>query len=184
VVGLFSQLVAHKGALDFVRAAHLAAEREPGLWFLLAGRGPRAFVALLEREIAAGPAAARIRLVPPQPEIWPLLAAVDVAAITTLWPDPLPRVVMEAMAVGLPVAGYGGGGVPEMVVAGETGLLCEPGDLEALASALARLGGDPGLRRRLGAAGAARAAAHFSVERHLERMEAVLAAAAASGRGR
>jgi glycosyltransferase involved in cell wall biosynthesis len=184
VVGLFSQLVPHKGALDFVRAAHLAAERAPGLWFLLAGRGPRAFVALLEREIAAGPAAERIRLVPPQPEIWPLLAAVDVAAITTLWPDPLPRVVMEAMAVGLPVAGYGGGGVPEMVVASETGLLCAPGDLEALASACARLGGDPGLRRRLGTAGAARAAEHFSVERHLERMEAVLAAAAASGRGR
>jgi len=88
------------------------------------------------------------------------------------------------MAVGLPVVGYGGGGVPEMVVAGETGLLCAPGDLEALASAFARLGGDPGLRRRLGAAGAARAAEHFSVERHLERIEAVLAAAAASGRGR
>ncbi len=75
----------------------------------------------------------RIRLVPPQPEIWPLLAAVDVAAVTTLWPDPLPRVVMEAMAVGKPVVAYDGGGVPEMVVDGETGVLCASGDVDGLA---------------------------------------------------
>ncbi len=121
VVGLFSQLVEHKGALDFVRAAHQAESENPDLWFLIAGHGPARFVERLRGAISGGPAADRIRLVPPQPEIWPLLAAVDVAAITTLWPDPLPRVVMEAMAVGKPVAGYAGGGVPEMVVDGETG---------------------------------------------------------------
>lgn len=181
VIGLFSQLVAHKGALDFVRAAQLAAEQEDGLWFLIAGRGSRAFVALLEHEIADGPAAGRIRVVPPQPGIWELLAAVDAAAITTLWPDPLPRVVMEAMAVGLPVVGYGGGGVPEMVADGETGLLVETGDVDALAEAFARLGRDAELRRRLGAAGAHRAAELFTVERHLDRMETVLAAAAERG---
>ena len=52
---------------------------------------------------------------PPQPEIWELLAAVDMLALTTLWPDPLPRAVMEAMAVGRPVVAYDDGGVPEMV---------------------------------------------------------------------
>jgi glycosyltransferase involved in cell wall biosynthesis len=178
VIGLFSQLVAHKGALDFVRAAHVVAEQEDGSWFLVAGRGSRAFVALLEHEIAHGPAAGRIRVVPPQPGIWELLAAVDAAAITTLWPDPLPRVVMEAMAVGLPVVGYGGGGVPEMVADGENGLLVETGDIDALAAACARLGRDAELRRRLGAAGARRAAELFTVERHLDRMETVLTAAA------
>jgi glycosyltransferase involved in cell wall biosynthesis len=181
VVGLFSQLVVHKGALDFVRAAQLAAEQEERLWFLIAGRGSRAFVALLEHEIADGPAAGRILVVPPQPGIWELLAAVDAAAITTLWPDPLPRVVMEAMATGLPVVGYTGGGVPEMVVDGETGLLVEPGDVGSLAESFARLAADPDLRRQLGEAGARRAAELFSVKRHLDRMEAVLAATAERG---
>ena len=97
----------------------------------------------LRDAIIDGPAADRIRLVPPQPEIWPLLAAVDVAAITTLWPDPLPRVVMEAMAVGTPVAGYSGGGVPEMVVDGETGLLCR----QEMSTGWRRpSGGSPGTR--------------------------------------
>jgi len=174
VVGLFSQLVAHKGALDFVRAAHMAAARNSHLHFLIAGSGRPAFSEQLRGEIAAGPAAERIRLVPPQDEIWPLLAAVDVVALTTLWPDPLPRVVMEAMAVGLPVVAYDGGGVPEMIAAGETGVVLPSGDVEGLGAAMLELAGDGEQRRRLGDAGCRRARRLFSVERHLDRMETVL----------
>lgn len=174
VVGLFSQLVPHKGALDFIRAAHRAAAKDPRLWFLIAGHGPARFVDRIGRAIDDGPAAGRILLVPPQPEIWPLLAAVDVAAITTLWPDPLPRVVMEAMAVGIPVAGYSGGGVPEMVVEGETGLLSEPGDVAGLAATFGRLAGDTELRKKMGDAGSLRAREHFTVRHHVDRMERVL----------
>lgn len=173
VIGLFSQLVEHKGALDFVQAAHQAASDNSRLWFLLAGRGSAGFASRIGRAIGDGPAAGRIRLVPPQPEIWPLLAAVDVTAITTLCPDPLPRVVMEAMAVGLPVAGYDGGGVPEMVVQGETGLLLKAGDVAGLGEAFERLAGDAELRRKLGDAGARRAGELFSVRCHVDRMEAL-----------
>jgi glycosyltransferase involved in cell wall biosynthesis len=174
VFGLFSQLVAHKGAIDFVRAAHQTALSDPDLWFLIAGRGPASFVGRLRRAIEDGPAAQRIRVLPPQPEIWELLAAVNVAAITTLWPDPLPRVVMEAMAAARPVVGYGGGGVPEMVVDGETGLLCQPGDIGGLTRAIVELAGDEALRSRLGETGRRRAKELFSVERHVDQMEKVL----------
>jgi glycosyltransferase involved in cell wall biosynthesis len=179
-VGLFSQLVEHKGALDFVRAAHLAAANNPNLCFLIAGSGRPAFVKQLRGEIEAGPAAERIRLVPPQDEIWPLLAAVDVVALTTQWPDPLPRVVMEAMAVGLPVVAYDGGGVPEMVAAGETGVVLPSGDVEGLGAAMLELAGDEDQRRRLGDAGCRRARRHFSVDDHVDRMERSLLSAAAS----
>ena len=181
VVGLFSQLVAHKGSLDFVRAAHMAAARDPGLHFLIAGSGRPAYVERVCGEIAAGPAAERIRLVPPQNEIWPLLAAVDVVALTTRWPDPLPRVVMEAMAVGLPVVAYNGGGVPEMVAAGETGVVLPSGDVEGLSAAMLELAGDGELRRRLGDAGCRRARRLFSVDEHVDRMEQALLSAAAAG---
>jgi glycosyltransferase involved in cell wall biosynthesis len=177
VVGLFSQLVEHKGALDFVRAANRAASVNPRLWFLIAGHGPSAFIDRLRGAISDGGAADRIRLVPPQPEIWPLLSAVDVAAVTTLWPDPLPRVVMEAMAAGKAVAGYSGGGVPEMVVDGETGLLCPPGDVEGLASAWLRLAEDESLRLRMGEAGCRRVRDRFSARLHVQLMEDVLASA-------
>ena len=113
-------------------------------------------------------------MVPPQDEIWPLLAAVDVVALTTRWPDPLPRVVMEAMSVGLPVVAYGGGGVDEMVVDGETGLLCAAGDVTGLVEAWLRLSRDAALRRRFGDAGSRRARDRFSLARHVDCMEAAL----------
>ena len=172
IVGLFSQLVVHKGALDLVRAAHSAAAENPELHFLIAGQGPASFGRELRHEIAAGPAAEHIHVVPPQPEIWELLAAVDFLALPTLWPDPLPRAVMEAMAAGKPVVAYEDGGVPEMVVDGETGRLCRPGDSDDLTRAILGLAGDEALRKRFGEAGRRRARELFSVERHVNRMEA------------
>ena len=176
VVGLFSQLVVHKGALDLVRAAHSSVIEDPALHFLIAGHGPDSFADELECEISAGPAAGHIHVVPPQPEIWELLAAVDVLALPTLWPDPLPRAVMEAMAAGRPVVAYEDGGVPEMVVDGETGLLCQPGDVEGLTRAILEIAGNETRRGLLGEAGRKRARELFSVERHLDQMESVLMA--------
>jgi glycosyltransferase involved in cell wall biosynthesis len=63
--------------------------------------------------------------------------------------------VAEALARGLPVVSTTTGAIPALV-GGDAGLLVRPGDVDALAHALARVIGDPGLRRQLGA-GAARA---------------------------
>ena len=178
VVGLFSQLVVHKGAFDLVRAAHSAVAENPRLHFLVAGHGPASFADQLRREIEAGAAAGQIRVVPPQAEIWELLAAVDMLALPTQWPDPLPRSVMEAMAAGRPVVAYDAGGVPEMVVDGETGMLCQPGEVEDLSRAIVEMAANEALRNRLGEAGRRRARELFSVALHVERMEAVLEAVA------
>jgi glycosyltransferase involved in cell wall biosynthesis len=174
VFGLFSQLVQHKGASDFVSAAHRAVVENPTLAFLIAGHGPPEFVLRLKREISGGAAAGRIQLVPPRDEIWELMAAVDGVALTTEWPDPLPRVVMEAMSFGLPVIAYDGGGVPEMVSDGETGLLNRTGDVDGLVRGMLELAADEELRRRLGEAGRQRSQQLFSVSRHVDRMEIVL----------
>lgn len=63
---------------------------------------------------------------------------------------------LEAWCYGTPVVGANAGGVPDVIRAGEDGLLVPFGDLDALAGALRRLIGDGALARRLGAAGKAR----------------------------
>ena len=69
---------------------------------------------------------------------------------------------LEAMAHGRPVVATRVGGLLDLVVDGETGLVVPPRDAAALRSALERLLGDPELRRKLGAAGRERARMHFS----------------------
>ena len=69
---------------------------------------------------------------------------------------------LEAMAHGRPVVASGVGGLLDLVVNGETGILVEPGNVPALRAALERLLADPELRSRMGEAGRRRAAEHFS----------------------
>ena len=71
----------------------------------------------------------------------------------------------EAMAHGRPVVASAVGGLKDLVVDGETGVLVPPRDVGALREALERLLGDRELRRRLGAAGRDRIREHFSWER-------------------
>jgi glycosyltransferase involved in cell wall biosynthesis len=107
-----------------------------------------------------------------------LLAGSDIFALSTL-SEGMPISVLEAMAAGLPVVATAVGGIPEIVVEGETGLLVPPQDDEALAEALARLLADAELRRRMGAAGRERAERLFDVARlrrdHLELYDRLLA---------
>jgi glycosyltransferase involved in cell wall biosynthesis len=60
---------------------------------------------------------------------------------------------VEASACGLPVIASRVGGLPEVVLDGRTGLLVPPGDIDALAAAMARLLSEPELRARMGQAG-------------------------------
>jgi glycosyltransferase involved in cell wall biosynthesis len=82
--------------------------------------------------------------------------------------EALPVSILEAMAAGLPVVASRTGGVPELVVDGQTGVLVPAGDPSALAAALQRLVDDPALRAGLGAAGRARVEEQFRLESFLQ----------------
>ena len=72
--------------------------------------------------------------------------------------------LLDAMACARPVVATSVGGIPEVVVDGETGFLVPPRDPGALAAAIGRLVSDRGLREKMGAAGRARVEAAFSAE--------------------
>jgi glycosyltransferase involved in cell wall biosynthesis len=104
----------------------------------------------------------RVRLEGERQDVAQRLADADVFVLSSR-SEGLPVSVLEAMAAGLPVVASAVGGVDELVVHGETGLLVPPADADALAAALGLLVADAGLRRRLGAAGRARAEARFDL---------------------
>lgn len=79
----------------------------------------------------------------------------------------------EAMASRLPVVATKVGGLPELVADGETGFLVEPGDPYALAKAVLALAADPARAVEMGKAGRARVESEFTLQRHVERTEAV-----------
>jgi glycosyltransferase involved in cell wall biosynthesis len=82
--------------------------------------------------------------------------------------EPLGNATLEAMAQGLPVIGANVGGIPEMIVAGETGLLVPPKNPAQLAVAIELLIKDEGLRLRLGRSGRARCEERFSLWAHTQ----------------
>jgi glycosyltransferase involved in cell wall biosynthesis len=78
---------------------------------------------------------------------------------------------VEASAVGLPVVASNVGGLPEVVLEGETGFLVPPADVQGLSERLAWLIADPQLRRRMGSAGRAFVTAHYDWQTNAAQME-------------
>jgi colanic acid/amylovoran biosynthesis glycosyltransferase len=96
--------------------------------------------------------------------------------------DGLPTVLLEAMAVGLPVVSTDVVGIPELVRDGQTGLIAPEADPEALAAALMRMTDEAGLRRRLSTAARALIEEEFDVTRSAAALREVFAASVARRR--
>ncbi|MBV9790941.1 MAG: glycosyltransferase, partial [Chloroflexi bacterium] len=94
--------------------------------------------------------------------------------------DGIPNALLEAMAMQLPVVSTPISGIPEVVADGVNGLLVQPADAEALASALARLLDDAALRCELGLQGRQTVVEQFDVEWNVRRMLAACAAGSPS----
>lgn len=100
-----------------------------------------------------------------QRELFALYRAADVVVVPSVWPEPLSRVLLEAMRIGRPVVATAVGGTPEAVEHGVTGLLVPRQDPEVLAKAVCELLLDPERRERMGQAAALRAERFFNEDR-------------------
>ena len=106
----------------------------------------------------------------------PLIEEVLVGADLFLLPsesESFGLAALEAMSCEVPVITTDAGGLPEVVVNGETGFLCPVGDVEGMAAAALRLLSDEDLRRRFGEAGRRRAVEQFSQEAIVRRYRAI-----------
>ncbi|MDR3527624.1 MAG: glycosyltransferase [Rhizomicrobium sp.] len=101
------------------------------------------------------------------------VADFDVAVVPSIYEDPLPRAVMEAMAMGKAILAFAMGGIAEMVADGTEGRLYsgKPPDIEGLAEGCLAYFRDSELRRRHGAAARARIERDFDSRKHARRLQ-------------
>jgi len=163
----------HRTLLEAIRQVHA---RRPDARFALVGDGPeRPF---LEQRIRESGLAVAVDLLGTRYDVPALLARSDAACLPSL-AEGLPNAVMEAMAAGLPVVATAVGGIPELVIPGETGLLVPPCQAEPLARALLEVLSDPDSGRKMGARGRRLIAREYSLDAlacaHGEMYRAVLA---------
>lgn len=145
VVGTIACMKPQKAPLDFVHAAAAAHEQDSQLRFFIAGDGElMPCVREVVRELGLEDV---IRLLGWRTDVVDLLHAMDVFLLTSLF-EGLPRVVLQAMAAGVPVVATAVDGTPDVVEHGLTGLLTPPHDPRAAAARLLQMTRDDGLRRR------------------------------------
>jgi glycosyltransferase involved in cell wall biosynthesis len=145
-------------------AIRLAASR-PQAWFAFLGGDdfePAYARRLYERSAASG-YGERIRFLGFRQDFAQFVAG-STLYLHSAVRDPLPMVILGAMAAGLPVVAFGVDGVPEQVIDGETGFLLPAKDVDGLVQATGRCLDDPELSRRLGEGGVRRVREVFSAE--------------------
>jgi glycosyltransferase involved in cell wall biosynthesis len=159
-----------KGHRYLLEAVPRILETCPSAVFLVAGRGT-CEEALREQARSLG-IDTRVRFLGLRQDVPFLLAIGDVFVLPSL-SEGLSIAILEAMAAGKPVVTTRVGGNPEVVVDGETGLLVEPADAQALASAITRVLTRPTEARRLGLNGLARMKSRFTTGAMVRAYEAI-----------
>ncbi|MCP4563035.1 MAG: glycosyltransferase family 4 protein [Bosea sp.] len=161
------RLAPEKGLATLVRAAALARQR-----LVLAGSGPEE--SALRR--LAGEVDADVAFTGhlDKPALQRLIGEARALILPSEWYENAPISVLEAYALGRPVIGTRIGGIPELILDGETGALVEPGNAAMLAEALATFASiSPSVRAGFGAAGRNWVAWEFSPDRYRDRTMAL-----------
>ena len=165
IVGNVAALVPHKGQKHLIECAALVIRQVPDARFVIAGEGE--LRPSLERQIKERHLEKHVLLAGFRPDVLSLHKAFDIFVMSSVT-EGLGTSLLDAMACGKPIVATRTGGIPEVVVDGETGLLVAPRDHEAMAEAIVRLLKDAALREQLGATALRRVREKFSAERMVE----------------
>lgn len=183
IFGSHGRILPRKGYIEMIRAAklmhdRLSDEERTRCRFIVLGDTPqdmrpdhlaecRSLVAELELE-------GFFEFIGFRPDPRAYVTDFDVAVVPSVYEDPLPRAVMESMAMGKPIAAFAMGGIAEMCAHGHEGLLYsgKPPDIAGLAEGCLAYFRDSDLRLRHGAAARARIERDFDARKHARKLEA------------
>jgi len=162
VIGTVANFSYKKGYKYFIEAAERVLLTQPNSYFLLVGAGP--LEDEMKQKAALIPLGGRLIFTGARKDVACMLSAMDIFLFMSLW-EGLPNVVLEAMAMKLPVISTAAGGVPEVITDGINGRIIPYKDSETAAEVIQELMADADLRERLGRAARQKIEMDFSLER-------------------
>lgn len=177
-IGIVGRSASWKGQHVFIEAARQVLATGAEAEFLIAGSamfGEDDYEESLKKQVADAGLEASVKFLGFVKDVPGLLDSLDILVHASTTPEPFGQVVIEGMAEGLPVIGTDGGGVKEIIVDRENGLLVPMGDADAIAQCISELLADPENARRIGRAGYLRVRRHFTASQTARKVERVYA---------
>jgi glycosyltransferase involved in cell wall biosynthesis len=151
VITMVSRLIRSKGVLDFQKAAKIIADQHDSAKFILIGPEDRDSIdRLSSREISQ--VSKTVKWLGERHDLAAILAVSDVFVLPSFYREGIPRVLLEAASMGLPLVTTQSPGCVEVVQEGVNGFLVPPRDPSALAKAIEALVQDSSLRKVFGQA--------------------------------
>lgn len=173
LIGVIGRLSRQKGQADLVAAAPDILQRHRAAQFVFIGSGPDK--RRLDQEITRRGLETCFHFVEAHADMPRVYADLDLVAQPSRW-EGMPYSLLEAMAAGRAIVATRTGGVPDMIVDGESGRLVPSGDTTGLAEAIAALLADSAQREALGAAARARVRERYTLARMVSSIEALYTA--------
>jgi glycosyltransferase involved in cell wall biosynthesis len=175
-IGLVGRISPWKGQHIFLQAAAEVRKRFPNARFQIIGA---ALFAEQEYETRVRTLASTlglndvVKFTGFRADIAGLIGKLDILVHASTLGEPFGQVVIEGMAAGKPVVATNGGGIPEIVVDGETGLLVPMGDAAAMSNAIVELLADSDRSHEMGRRGRQRVAECFTIQRTARKIEQI-----------
>jgi glycosyltransferase involved in cell wall biosynthesis len=148
IAGVVGRLFPDKGTDHLILAAPTVLQKSPECFFVVVGDGPLRQV--LEAKVENMGLSNSFRFLGERDDIPEILSTIDVLVFPSVR-EGLPIAAIEGMAMGKPIVAYAVGGMPELVIHGETGLLVKGRDAILLAASIVILLDDKDLCLRMGA---------------------------------
>jgi len=175
-IGLIGRISPWKGQHIFIEAPSLLHSRFPTVRFQIIGAplfAEREYEQQLHELCERLGVAEAVEFVGFVENVSPRIAQLDIVVHASTSGEPFGQVIIEGMAEQKPVVATNGGGVPEIVEDGVTGLLVPMGDAVAMAEAIDFLLRNPQTAKEMGARGRERALSHFTIQMTARKVEAV-----------
>jgi glycosyltransferase involved in cell wall biosynthesis len=170
VVGVIANLRPMKGHADVIAALPAIVEQIPDVAFVFVGRDN--MNGEIHKLVEKSGLAKYVIFAGFNPDVRPFYELFDLFLLPSTW-EGCPVSILEAMAMEKPVVGTTVGGIPELVVGGQTGLLIPPHNPAAIANAVVSLLQKPDEAREMGQAGRARVEEYFTLPKMVREIETV-----------